>query len=62
MFVAKLIASGATPSPTNLNAGTVNPGPSAGILFAFLAVALVALLFSMNRHLKKVNFEEDRSN
>lgn len=51
-------ASSATPSPTNLNAEVISQGPSAGLLFAFLAVSLVALLFSMNRHLKKVNFDE----
>lgn len=52
-------ASSPTPSPMELNAENVNPGPLAAVLFTALAVALVILLFSMNRHLKRVNFDED---
>ena len=49
------------PSPSGLDLSKVTPGIGGGVLFTVLAVALVVLLFSMNRHLKKVNFEQDGS-
>lgn len=49
------------PSPSGLDLSKVTPGIGGGVLFTVLAVALVFLLFSMNRHLKKVNFEQDGS-
>lgn len=46
------------PSPSNLDTSKVTPGIGGAVTFTFLAVALVVLLISMNRHMKKVNFEE----
>jgi hypothetical protein len=45
-----------------LNAENVNPGPLSGIFFTALAVSLLILVFSMNRHIKRVNFNEDNDN
>jgi hypothetical protein len=42
-----------------LDTSKVNPGPGGAIAFTFLAVALVLLLVSMNRHIKRVNFDEE---
>lgn len=47
------------PFPTTLDTSKVTPGPGGAIVFTFLAVALVLLLISMNRHLKRVDFDED---
>ena len=49
------------PSSTEFDASKVNPGPIGGIVFLFLTIAVVLLLFSFNRHIKKVNFEQDNS-
>lgn len=48
-----------SPSPMELNAENVNPGPMAGVVFTALAISLLVLLFSMNRHIKRINFKED---
>jgi hypothetical protein len=37
----------------------VNPGPIGGIVLLILTIAVVILMFSFNRHIKKVNFEQD---
>jgi hypothetical protein len=51
-----------TPRPIELNAENVNPGPIAGYVFGALTLALIVLLFSLNRHIKRINFiEEDNS-
>jgi hypothetical protein len=47
------------PSSTILDPSTVNPGPIGGVVLLFLTIAVVILLFSMNRHIKRVNFEQD---
>lgn len=47
------------PSSTILDPSTINPGPIGGIVLLFLTIAVVVLLFSMNRHVKRVNFEQD---
>jgi hypothetical protein len=47
------------PSSTILDPTTVNPGPIGGIVLLFLTIAVVLLMFSFNRHIKKVNFEQD---
>ena len=49
------------PSPTSFDATKVNPGPIGGLVFLALTIAVVFLLFSFNRHIKKVNFEQDES-
>ena len=50
------------PSSTFLDESQINPGPIGGIVLFFLTIAVVLLLFSMNRHIKKVNFEQDETN
>ncbi|MEI6404875.1 MAG: hypothetical protein WCO64_03790 [Actinomycetes bacterium] len=47
------------PSPTGLDVSKVNPGIGGAVTFTLLGVALVLLLISMNRHIKKVNFDEE---
>jgi len=47
------------PSSTSFDASKVNPGPLGGIVFLLLTIAVVLLLFSFNRHIKKVNFQQD---
>lgn len=47
------------PSSTILDPTTVNPGPIGGIVLLILTIAVVLLMFSFNRHIKKVNFEQD---
>jgi hypothetical protein len=47
------------PSSTILDPSTVNPGPIGGIVLLVLTIAVVLLMFSFNRHIKKVNFEQD---
>jgi hypothetical protein len=46
------------PSPTGLDTSKVQPGAWYGVILTFLIVGLVVLLFSLNRHLKRVNFEK----
>jgi hypothetical protein len=46
------------PSPTALDTSKVQPGAWYGVILTFLIVGLVVLLFSLNRHLKRVNFEK----
>lgn len=46
------------PTPTNLDASTVTPGPLGAAMFTFLTVATVLLILSLNRHLKKIKFTE----
>jgi hypothetical protein len=47
------------PSATSFDATKVNPGPIGGLVFLALTIAVVFLLFSFNRHIKKVNFEQE---
>ena len=47
------------PSSTFLDPSTVNPGPIGGIVLFILTIAVVLLMFSFNRPIKKVNFEQD---
>lgn len=49
------------PSSTEFDASKVNPGPIGGLVFLGLTIAVVILLFSFNRHIKRVNFEQDES-
>jgi hypothetical protein len=49
------------PSSTSFDSSKVNPGPLGGIVFLLLTIAIVLLLFSFNRHIKKVNFQQDDS-
>lgn len=54
-----LMSNSPTPQPlrTDLDLEKVNPGIGGAVVFTCLAIALVILLFSMNRHIKRVNFE-----
>lgn len=47
------------PSSTILDPSTINPGPIGGIVLLFLTIAVALLMFSLNRHMKKINFEQD---
>jgi len=47
------------PSPTDFDSSRVQPGAWYGVILTFLIVGLVVLLLSMNRHLKRVNFENN---
>jgi hypothetical protein len=47
------------PSPSGVDLSKVTPGIGGGIMFTVLVAALVLLVLSMNRHLKKVNFPQD---
>ncbi len=47
------------PTPIELNAETVHPGPLAAVLFTFLLVSLIIFLISMNRHIKRINVNRD---
>ena len=47
------------PSSTSLDTSKVNPGAIGGLVFLALTIAVVFLLFSFNRHIKKVNFEQE---
>lgn len=58
-YLASAASPTPTPTPMELNEQNVNPGPMAAVLFSALAISLVVLLFSMNRHLKRVNFNEN---
>ena len=46
------------PSPSALDTSRVQPGIGGAVVFTFLLVALILLLISMNRHIKRVNFED----
>jgi hypothetical protein len=48
-----------TPAPIELNAENVDPGPIVGYVFGALTIALIILLFSLNRHVKRINFKEE---
>lgn len=48
------------PSPTAFDSSKVTPGPIGGIVFLVLTIAVVVLLFSFSRHMKKINFEETK--
>ena len=47
------------PSPSDFDTSRVQPGAWYGVVLTFLIVGLVVLLFSLNRHLKRVNFEKN---
>ena len=49
------------PSPPrqNIDPSVLSPGLVGFLLFAGLAVAIVVLVFSMNRQLKKIDFDEE---
>ena len=49
------------PSSTSFDSSKVNPGAIGGIVFLFLTIAVVLLLFSFNRHIKKVNFDPEET-
>ncbi len=48
------------PTPSGLDISKVNPGIGGAVLFTVLLVALIFLLVSMNKHLKKVDFPQDK--
>ena len=49
----------ATPTPeTGIDNSNVQPGSWYGIILIFLVVALIVLIRSLNKHLKRVNFDE----
>ena len=62
MFRVLAIVRGASPepvpSPSAFDSSKVTPGPMGGIVFLLLTIAVIVLLFSFNRHMKKINFEE----
>lgn len=62
MFRLLAIVRGASPepfpSPSAFDSSKVTPGPMGGIVFLLLTIAVVVLLFSFNRQLKKIKFEE----
>jgi hypothetical protein len=60
-FITSIVGTSPEPFPSStiLDPTTVNPGPIGGIVLLFLTIAVVILLFSMNRHIKRVNFEQD---
>ena len=47
------------PSSTSFDETKVNPGAIGGLVFLGLTIAVVFLLISFNRHIKKVNFEQE---
>lgn len=49
------------PSSTSFDATKVNPGAIGGIVFLILTIAVVLLLFSFNRHIKKVHFDPEET-
>lgn len=57
-----LMLNSATPSPsaTDFDNSRVQPGAWYGFILTFLIIGLVILLFSLNRHLKRINFEESK--
>lgn len=58
-FLTAFSASSPTPMPRELDPATVNPGPISGIVFTLLLISLVVLMFSMNRHLKRIKINRD---
>lgn len=48
-----------SPSPSTLDTSKVTPGIGGAVTFTVLAVALVLLLISMNRHIKRIDFDEE---
>ena len=58
-----LYAETPVPQPTapmnEVDPADLSPGLLGFLLFAGLAVAIVFLVLSMNRHLKKIDFDED---
>lgn len=58
--IAKL-GNSPSPFPSELDTSLVTPGVGGAVLFTVLVAALVILVFSMNRHIKKVNFPQDDS-
>lgn len=63
MFHAVAVKSTPTPSPfpSEFDTSLVTPGIGGAVLFTVLVISLVVLVFSMNRHIKKVNFSQDDS-
>lgn len=60
MFLAKFIyLTGSTPkpSPSDFDTSRVQPGSWYPVVLTSLIVGLVLLLLSLNRHLKRINFE-----
>jgi hypothetical protein len=49
------------PSSTSFDETKVNPGAIGGIVLLLLTLAVVLLLFSFNRHIKKVNFDPEET-
>ena len=58
-FISSVATSTTEPFPSSFDASKVNPGAIGGIVFLLLTIAVVLLLFSFNRHIKKVNFQQD---
>jgi hypothetical protein len=58
-----LYAETPVPQPTapikEVDPADLSPGLVGFLLFAGLAIAVVLLVLSMNRHLKKIDFDED---
>lgn len=58
-----LYAETPVPQPTapakEVDPADLSPGLIGFLLFAGLAIAVVLLVLSMNRHLKKIDFDED---
>ncbi len=54
-FLAKLSSVSPVPVPRELDEQLVNPGPLSSIVFTFLVISLLILIFSMNRHIKRIN-------
>ncbi|MBU6347770.1 MAG: hypothetical protein KGQ38_04065 [Actinomycetales bacterium] len=59
-FVLVLTSATPAPSATNFDDSRVQPGAWYGFILTFLIIGLVILLFSLNRHLKRINFEESK--
>ena len=57
-FVA-IAAVSPSPSPTELDPAKVTPGIGGAVTFTVLACALALLLVSMNRHIKRIDFDEE---
>lgn len=57
--LAALSAISPSPIPRPLTEADVNPGPIVGVVFTILVVAFVFLMFSMNRHLKRIKVNRD---
>ena len=46
------------PSPSGFDTSKVTPGAVGGLIFLGLTFAVVILLFSFSRHMKRINFDE----